>query len=359
MKNNANNQTNVLNAVRGVTQQLKIEYRHKLDIAFSVMTIIPFLIFFYIIGTKLFFINIVIGNVGLILGITLVLAFMGYLYGFSMLSNSLDEITKETEMVKSAYGELRKTQELLVQAEKFKAIGELASGIAHEVRNPLGIILQEVNYLEDDEFTEKEFRHVLEMMKKNIVRADNIINILVDFSRMSKLDIGLVDINLIIENSMLLVKQRVEFKDIEFVKEVTSNLSKVWADTVKIEQVLLNIFLNAVHAMPQGGRLSVRVYAQKSAEIDFLPMLIKSERFAKPEETVVAIEIQDTGIGISKENLRRIFDPFFTTKGPKGGVGLGLTVARNIIEMHKGFIKIDSQEGKGTKVSILLKTAEG
>ncbi len=341
-----------------ITQELKREFRHKLDIAFAIMTVIPFLVFFYLLSTKLKLLHVLIGNTGLILAVTLILSFVGYLFGFSMLRSSLDEITRETESVNLAYAELRKTQELLLQAEKLKAIGELASGIAHEVRNPLGIILQDINYLEENG-VDSETGKLLEMMKKNIIRADSIINTLVDFSRMSQINIVPVDVKLIIDNSISLVKKRAEFGEITLIKEINSRLPRVLADTLKMEQVLLNIFLNAVHAMPSGGRIFIRAYAKKIGELDILPLAVRSQNFSGSQEDAVVIEIEDNGAGIPKENLGRVFDPFFTTRGPKQGVGLGLTVARNIIDMHKGFINIDSVEGSGTSVSIILKTEGG
>jgi len=109
--------------------------------------------------------------------------------------------------------------------------------------------------------------------------------------------------------------------------------------------------------MPGGGTLFIRTYQKKMQGMGFRVGRRKANGdFFEPGETVVVTEIEDTGVGISKENLKRVFDPFFTTKGPKEGTGLGLSVTRNIIEMHRGLITIDSREGKGTKVAVILKT---
>lgn len=347
------------NKIAVSSQDLTKKQYHQLNIAFSLMTVIPFLVFFYILCTRLFSINIVIGDIGLAIAVALYLAFLGYLIGFSIVRNLVNRIINYSEEIKLSYHQLNQTHELLVQAEKFKAIGELASGIAHEVKNPLAIILQGVNYLEEYKIAGDDFRGALDAMKKNIERADRIINTLVDFSRISKLNIEPLDINSIIENSLLLVKYRAELGNIKFVNELKANLPKVLVDVIRIEQVFVNIMINAIQAMPKGGTLFIRTYEKKMNEIGFRVGKRKELDFFKPGEIVIVVEIEDTGVGISKENLKVVFDPFFTTKGPKAGVGLGLSVTRNIVEMHRGIITIDSEEGKGTKATLILKTLGG
>lgn len=264
---------------------------------------------------------------------------------------------KKTAELEKAYKQLEEMQDMLIQAEKLNAVGRLASGVAHEVRNPLGIILQGINYIENKLSPQEEDSiKVLDMMKDNIKRADKIIRSLFDFSKVTDLSLQPEDINSILENSLELVNQRIRFERIEIIKETKQDIPKVLVDKNRIEQVFINLFLNALEAMPAGGRVIVRSYDTKLEKIGNKTDR-RSEDYFNLGERVVIVEIEDTGIGIPEENLKRIFDTFFTTKGPRGGAGLGLSVSRNIIELHQGLIEVKSQLGKGTKITITLKIA--
>ena len=347
------------NKIDSSVQNIKEKPFRKLNIAFSLMTIIPFLVFLYLLTTRLFSVSIMIGDVGLAVAVAFLLSALGYWVGYSIVQNLLSKILNYTEQLKSANAQLGEAQELLIQAEKFKAIGQLASGIAHEVKNPLGIILQDINYLEENKPTDEEFLRLMSMMKKHINRADDIITALVDFSRTSKIDIKPLDLNSLLDNSLLLIKHRTESKKVKFVKEYANDLPKILADNVKMEQVFVNIFLNAVQAMPDGGTLTIRTYLKKFETMGLRTGRGNASDLFNPGETVALADIEDTGVGISKESLGRIFDPFFTTKGPREGTGLGLSVSRNIVEQHGGLIGIESKEGHGTKVTIVLQTLGG
>lgn len=159
-----------------------------------------------------------------------------------------------------------------------------------------------------------------------------------DFSRATKLELHPESIAAVLESSLNLVKT--ELKQITVVREIQEGLPQVLVDKNKLTQVFINLFMNAIHAMPEGGRLTIRSFVQQSEETI--------------REKAVVVEIEDTGMGISEENLERIFDPFFTTKGMGKGTGLGLSISRNIIIMHKGLIEVKSQVKKGTRVIITL-----
>ena len=251
-----------------------------------------------------------------------------------------EQTSKRAVELKMAYDELKEMQDKLIQSEKLKAIGQLASGVAHEMRNPLGIIMQGVAYLEQIISPgAKEPRETLSLVKESAQRADRIVISLLDFSRATKLELHPEYIDSILENSLNLVKT--ELKNIEVVREIQEDLPKVLVDKNKLTQVFINLFINAIHAMPEAGKLTIRGFVKQ------------------PEgEKAVVVEIEDTGMGISEENLKRIFEPFFTTKGQGKGTGLGLSVSRNIIIMHKGLIEVKSQAGKGTKVIITLRISE-
>ncbi|MDD5194427.1 MAG: ATP-binding protein [Candidatus Omnitrophica bacterium] len=258
------------------------------------------------------------------------------------------------ELREKAYAELKSTQEQLIQSEKFRAIGKLASGIAHEVRNPLAIIMQSADYLANKLYENKDVGDVASMIKENIKRADNIICALVDFSRVTKLELESLDINLLIENSLLLIPHSFILENIEVVKAFSANLPPVTADKKKLTQVFINIFLNAIQAMPDGGSLFIRTYETK-VTAPFYDKSKDGQVAFEAGENIVRIEIEDTGCGISPEHLKLIFDPFFTTRSSQQGTGLGLSVVKNIIQMHKGFIDVESQVQKGTKFIITLK----
>lgn len=279
----------------------------------------------------------------------------GFLIAMANVLAGVIERKKMDESLKAAYTRLQETQSQLIQAEKLTAVGELASGIAHEVRNPLGIILQGVNYLENRiSAKEEDIVETLAMLKDSVNRADKIINGLLDFSRFTTLNLQPEEINPILESSLGLVKNQFKIENIEIARELKSDLSRVLADKNKLEQVFVNLFLNAIQSMPEGGRIIIRSYAKQVEEAKSgIGKLIK-DNFPVGEQVII-VEFEDTGIGIPEENMKKIFDPFFTTKGPRKGTGLGLSVSRNILQMHKGLIYAESQVGKGSKITVVLK----
>ncbi len=266
---------------------------------------------------------------------------------------------QKAKELKEAYKQLQELQDTLIQAEKLNAIGQLASGVAHEVKNPLGIIMQSVEYLEGKLLpSEKNAPEALQIIKNNIKRADNIIRVLLDFSRVSKLEKKPEDINSILENSLVLIQHRVVLENIKITRELGKGLPNILVDKSKLEQVFINIFLNALQVMPEGGNLFLRTYQAKLSKPK-KGVGAREEDYFRLGENVLMVEIEDTGTGILPENLKKIFDPFFTTKDQGEGTGLGLSVTRNILIMHKGLIEIESQLGRGTKVIITLKISDG
>jgi len=262
---------------------------------------------------------------------------------------------KEAEQLKKACRELEEARSMLLQAEKMNLIGQLASGVAHEVRNPLAIITQGINYLEKKFSSEENIIEILVMMKENIKRADKIIGNVIDFSRKTELDIEPHPITSVLEKALALTTYNMEMDSVRVIKKFENNLPAVLIDRGKMEQVFVNIFLNAIQAMPKGGNLFVRAYLKVMSE----PGHKTGKRgadFFNVGEPVVTVEIEDTGSGIPDEYQQKVFEPFFSTKTPRDGTGLGLSISMNIIAMHKGLIDIKSEEGKGTKVVLRLKT---
>ena len=263
------------------------------------------------------------------------------------------------DSLKAAYIKIKETQAQLVQSEKLKAIGQLASGVAHEIRNPLGIIMQGVNYLKKKiPVNGKNDLEVVGAIKESIERADKIVNGILDFSRMTDLNLQLEDINSVLENSLNLIGNQLKLKNIEIVNQLNLKLPKVLVDKNKIEQVFINILMNSIQSMSAGGNIVVRSYSGQLDNKQIQASINADENF-KVNDLVVTVEIIDTGIGISDENQKKIFDPFFTTKDPGSGTGLGLPISLNILKMHKSLIWIESQPGKGTKAGIVFKAIGG
>jgi len=284
---------------------------------------------------------------------------VGFFHQKEALIKEIVERKKAEEEIHKTNVQLKVTQDQLIQAEKLNAVGQLASGVAHEVRNPLGIIVQGINFLEK-KFPAggNEIVKVLAMIKDSVQRADSIVASLLDFSRATSLGLQAEDINSILTNCLNLIKNQPELKNIEIIYQIAPSIPKVLVDKNRIEQVFINILLNAIQAMPQGGKLVIRSYEKQLNEVKNGIGNRKSDHFKLGEKAVV-IEFEDTGMGIPEEYIDKIFDPFFTTKGPRGGSGLGLSVSRNIIYMHKGLIYMESQSGKGAKITIILKLSKG
>jgi two-component system NtrC family sensor kinase len=200
---------------------------------------------------------------------------------------------------------------------------------------------------------ETDISDTMAMLKDSVKRADKIINSLLDFSKVSDLELRAEDINFILDTSLNLLKSRLKFENINVVTETKKDIPCVLADRNKLEQVFVNLLLNAVQAMPSGGKIIIRSYDKKLGETGNGTGRRKEDNF-QPGEDAIIVEIEDTGSGISEENLKKIFDPFFTTKGPSGGVGLGLSVTHSIIATHKGLVDVKSQIGKGTKFIVIL-----
>lgn len=254
--------------------------------------------------------------------------------------------------------ELKQTQAMLVQAEKMAAVGQLASGIAHEVKNPLHIILQCVNYLEPEvKARGAQAVEILEAIREAVMTADKIVRGLLDFSKPAPLELKAVQLGEVIDAALLLINNQAATKKVLIAKSVAPDLPPVVLDAQQIKQVLLNLFLNAIQAMPGGGELRIRARAERLTAAGRGVGGRDNDAFRVGDRALVC-EIEDTGTGIPKELLPRVFNPFFTTKAPGEGVGLGLSITSAIIQAHRGLIQLDSEAGKGTTVTILLPISE-
>lgn len=236
--------------------------------------------------------------------------------------------------LQKAHEELKASQSQLIQAEKWESVGRLAAGVAHEVKNPLAILQQAMDYLEESlPKDDVELAGLMETMNDAVRRADTTIRGLLDFSRATAITLEAQDLHEIIESCLALAKHEFEKFSIEVVRDFFQEPVLFDGDRLKIEQVFVNLFINAAHAMNGKGTLSIRT---------------RLEPHGDGKDVVVWIE--DTGPGIAPENLKKIFEPFFTTKLNMGGTGLGLPIVKSIIEMHRGNILIENRKEGGARV---------
>ncbi|MEJ2717489.1 MAG: ATP-binding protein [Deltaproteobacteria bacterium] len=233
--------------------------------------------------------------------------------------------------------ELEERQEQLVQARKISAIGTFTSGVAHELNNPVNNIVLTAESLKDD-WGEVDREEALSMIDDILIqseRASEIIKNLLDFSRSERPEMVPLSVSSVIEDTLRLVRNQLLLSSVEEETDVPEDLPLVRGDYKSLQQVFLNLFINAIQSMPGGGRLSTK---------------------ARPsyDGHSVKIEVRDTGAGIDAAFLPRIFDPFFTTKEVGRGTGLGLSVTYGILQKHGGSIAVQSEKGRGTTFTVIL-----
>lgn len=245
------------------------------------------------------------------------------------------------EKVENRSQQLKQIQLQLMKSEKLSSLGRLASGVAHEINGPLTGILTFSHHLMRKLKDNPELQGELEKIVKETTRVSTVVRGLLNFARETKPQKRPCHINELLSHTLSLVEGQAVFQNIRILKNLDPQVPIVLLDANQIQQVFMNILLNAADAMPSGGILTLT------------SQLLPGDGF-------VEIRFADTGIGISEENLDKVFDPFFTTKAHKRGTGLGLAVSYGVIERHRGQIKVQSQEGKGTTfiIELPLETAE-
>ena len=254
--------------------------------------------------------------------------------------------------------ELQRTQAMLVQTERMGP-GKLAGGIAHELKNPLNIIMQSISYLEGEPAPDRErLTEILGIMRDAIKRADTIIQGLLRFSRPAPLALKPGAIGPVMEVACELVQRQLGADQIRVTKDIAPALPLVMLDEDQMKQVFINLTLNAFQAMPNQGALALRAYVKALTRTDFGIGRRATDCFHLGD-TAVICEVEDTGPGIPKAVLAEVFNPFFTTKGSGEGTGLGLSIARTIVEGHRGVISLRSPEGQGTTAVVTLPIPNG
>lgn len=227
--------------------------------------------------------------------------------------------------------ELKQSRDKLIQAERLATAGKMSASFAHEIRNPLSSMRMLSQMLMQKLETSDEQRQSLQYILEEIERIDNIVKGLMDFARPTTLNLEQQPLMPALQSVLALMEANLTHHQIQLVSEFASDLPDFQFDSDKIKQAFMNVVLNAMEAMPQGGTLTVATFKHENA---------------------VCIKVTDTGIGISEEDIEHLFEPFFTRK--EKGTGLGLANVKRILEEHGGTVEIESTPGEGTTVSLWL-----
>jgi len=264
------------------------------------------------------------------------------------LANSFNHMAKELEIEKKELEnwtntlevkvaqrseELAKIHEQLFRSEKLASLGKLAAGVAHEINNPLTGVLTNASLLLEDLEDGDPRKEDVQVIVSETVRCREIVKRLLDFARQTKPQKKVTNINTLINNIILLVRNQTSFRSIEIQKNLEENLPEVMADIDQIQQVFINLIINASEAMTEGGKLEIETKRDSGGDY-------------------IIVTFKDNGPGMPDNVIAKIFDPFFTTK--EQGTGLGLSISHGIIERHGGKILLDSKPGKGTIFTISL-----
>jgi len=224
-------------------------------------------------------------------------------------------------------------EDQLIENDKLTSIGLLAAGVAHEVNTPLAVISSYSQMLRKEISPEDSRFKLLEKITKQTFRASEIVNNLLNFSRTNATEFTDVDVHQVIRDTVALLEHQLKSARIRVTQDFRAECPMTAGNAGKLQQVFLNLFVNARDAMPEGGELRITTDMMNSK---------------------IEILVQDTGTGISKENITKIYDPFFTTKSPGKGTGLGLSVSYGIVQEHGGTISVESKAGTGTTFRLEL-----
>jgi len=235
------------------------------------------------------------------------------------------------KIIKRKAREQRDLEEQLSLAERLAALGEMVAGVSHEIKNPLGIIQSTSELLTSMPNADEKQKRLSRVITEESIRLNGIVTDFLDFARPHKLILSECHLEQVIRKNITFLKPELESKGIVVNDKMNSRSFKLQADDDLLYRALMNIFINSIQAIDSAGTITVNVDEEKGG---------------------YRIEVEDTGSGITKENMKKIFNPFFTTK--EKGTGLGLPIVRKIVEGHQGTIDVESQEGTGTKVTIHL-----
>jgi len=264
------------------------------------------------------------------------------------ISDDKEKLRSTVRSLEKANFDLKQAQKEIIRAEKLASVGRLSAGIAHEIGNPMGIIIGYLDLLKQKDIKDKEKNEFITRTEKEINRINTIIRQLLDFSRPSKEGMRAVSAHEIIEDVSNVINVQPFMSNINLELSLKAEKDIIHADPNQLRQVFLNLMINAADAVSsseasQDGKIIIKSEVVSGSDFDF-----------KDQETLLKLMFIDTGVGVPKETLGNIFDPFYTTKEPGKGTGLGLSVSFMIIESMGGTIKATSEQSKGTTLIICL-----
>jgi signal transduction histidine kinase len=233
--------------------------------------------------------------------------------------------------------EIDRRERIMVESHKLRAVGTLVAGVAHELNNPLNntmltasMLQEDYNNLKDDEKNE-----MITDIINETERSQKIVHNLLDFAREEEVKLITLNLNEIVEDAIKLVANQIKLSQINLVKNLAANLAPIYGDARMLQQVFINLILNAVEVLPKKGKILINTFKSK-------------------QEDYVVVEINDNGPGIAEHILPRVFEPFFSTKSLKKGTGLGLSVSKGIVDKLGGYIKAESKPGEGASFKVFL-----
>jgi len=250
---------------------------------------------------------------------------------FNMMAHSIKERDEHLK---------QRAQQIVMKSERLAMIGQLAAGVAHEINNPLGGILIYSSLLLEEGSLPDSAKDCARKIVAQTTRCKNIVKGLLDFARQSKPEKKPTDIGRLLETTLALVEGQAIFQNIEIIRHLEPGMPFVEVDRSQIQQVFMNLIMNAAEAIEGKGRLTVRTGVAGGGK-------------------AIEVEFADTGCGISTGNMTRLFEPFFTTKEVGHGTGLGLAISEGIVDKHGGDIRVESEEGKGASFTVVLPTGAG
>ncbi len=252
------------------------------------------------------------------------------MHGFNSMVGNLEQAQKELQQIH---------YQQMERAERLASIGEMAAGLAHEIKNPLAGIGGAIDVLADDYPADDPRREVMSEIQKQVIRLNKTVTDLLYFGKPGEPEFAYIDINNLIKQTQLFASQHPEAKNVNWIEELTRNLPLVWSDQKQLQQVLLNLMINGLQAMKDGGVLS-----------------IQTEKFTRDGRDWIRVDVRDTGPGIPEEELKNIFTPFYTSKTE--GTGLGLPICRQLMLANGGSLRVASEVGHGACFTLELPAAD-
>lgn len=259
----------------------------------------------------------------------------------------LQALKEKAAHLQTAYSDLTKSQEQVLQLQKMESLGTLVGGIAHDFNNILGIITPNLDLLRMSARDEPDILKRISIVEEAAGRAAGLTRQLLMFSRNQDMKLEPISLKVVILRLVSMLKPSLG-RDIEIKMELDQEVPVISADETRISQVIVNLALNSRDAMPDGGTLTIGL----SSGVDI------PENTERTDADYICLYVKDSGSGIPKENISKIFDPFFTTKGVGNGTGLGLSIVYGIVKSHNGFIRVESEVGKGTSFYIYFEVSD-